>query len=228
MKLKSFSKISSGFTRSVDFGFVFEIYRSNFIKMFSKLGDIMDLTFGKTKTFKISKPKFTAGFTLVEVLTVIAIIAILSSLVYASLSDTRAKSRDTQRVGDISTIQLQLAMYYGQNQTNGGVNTSGQYPITLNELKPTYLPEIPKDPNGNSYYYVAYKKTGSTKCTNYHLGSKLELPNGQIDNNYPHFNSSVTATDFNTSPAKYVYCDPAAVGFDATGVNKNLWYDVRP
>ena len=52
------------------------------------------------------------GFTLIELLVVIAIIGILSTVVLASLSTARQKSRDAKRISDIGQIQLALELYF--------------------------------------------------------------------------------------------------------------------
>lgn len=61
-----------------------------------------------------------SGFTLIELLVVIAIIGILSSVVLASLSSARKKSRDARRIADARQIQLALEMY---------LDRFGVYPI---------------------------------------------------------------------------------------------------
>ncbi|MEX0930804.1 MAG: type II secretion system protein, partial [Candidatus Paceibacterota bacterium] len=51
------------------------------------------------------------GFTLVEVLTVIAIISILAGVVYASLGEARKEARDTARYNDIRQIELAVEAF---------------------------------------------------------------------------------------------------------------------
>jgi type II secretion system protein G len=103
------------------------------------------------------------GFTLVEMLVVITIIGILSSVVMTSLNSSRAKARDSKRVGDIKQIQLALALYQDANS---------QYPDTLDKLT-GYMPNIPTDPSNQASYAYAYRTEGS-KRIDYHLGASLE------------------------------------------------------
>ena len=51
------------------------------------------------------------GFTIVELLVVMAIIGILASIILASLSYVQSKSRDTRRIEDLSALQNALALY---------------------------------------------------------------------------------------------------------------------
>ena len=55
-----------------------------------------------------------SGFTLVELIVAISIFAILSSIVLASVSEVRAKSRDAQRLADLEQFQLALEQYYDE------------------------------------------------------------------------------------------------------------------
>jgi general secretion pathway protein G len=103
------------------------------------------------------------GFTLIELLIVIAIMAILSGIVFASLASSRAKARDGKRVSDISQIQLSLELYRESN---------GRYPTAIysNPAFDIYSQNTPKDPNGNNYFY----SVSGQNSFNYHLGAILE------------------------------------------------------
>ncbi len=53
------------------------------------------------------------GFTLIELLVVIAIIGVLSAVVLASLNTARSKGNDAAIQANLSTIQTQAELYYG-------------------------------------------------------------------------------------------------------------------
>jgi len=61
------------------------------------------------------------GLTLVELLIVIAIIGIISSVMLNSLGSAKSKSRDVQRISDFNQIRNALELFY---------TTYGQYPVT--------------------------------------------------------------------------------------------------
>lgn len=104
------------------------------------------------------------GFTLIEVLIVVAIIGILTAILVANYNDARKNSRDKIRKSDLKTLQLSLELYKAQNGqypsqgcgTNGsqwagpGPHSAGwgasceQY---INGLVPDYIPVLPEDPN---------------------------------------------------------------------------------
>ena len=54
-------------------------------------------------------------FALIDLLGVIAIVGLLSSVVLATLSGARAKSRDSKRASDMHQIVLALNLFYSQN-----------------------------------------------------------------------------------------------------------------
>ena len=70
----------------------------------------------------IYKKNKIKGFTLTELLVVVAIIGLLSSIVLASLNSARLKARDVKRLASIRQIQTAVEMYY---------DTNGTYPILL-------------------------------------------------------------------------------------------------
>ncbi len=109
---------------------------------------------------------FSAGFSLIEMLVVMAVIAALASILLAAMSDVRRKGRDLQRVSDIKEIQKALELYY---------DSSRQYPPDLATLTdpsscgPSYcIVSVPRDPVGGTAY--PYSVCGDS----YHLGAGLE------------------------------------------------------
>ncbi|HTK33378.1 MAG TPA: type II secretion system protein [Candidatus Paceibacterota bacterium] len=112
------------------------------------------------------------GFTLVELLIVISIIAILTGIIVTSLTASKSKSRDSQRVSDINQIQLALEQYFDR---------CGQYPTSLDTSQGcaagvtfgSYISVVPKDPStGNVYDYLI-----NTNQTDYVLHALLENKN---------------------------------------------------
>jgi prepilin-type N-terminal cleavage/methylation domain-containing protein len=66
------------------------------------------------------------GFTLVELLVVISIIGLLSTMATMAISNARLKSRDARRIGDVKQIQNALELYFNDHNsypygTIGGV-----------------------------------------------------------------------------------------------------------
>ncbi len=56
------------------------------------------------------------GFTLIEILIVVAIIGILASIVLVGLGSFRARGRDARRIADLRETQNALELYYTKNQ----------------------------------------------------------------------------------------------------------------
>ena len=91
------------------------------------------------------------GFTLIDLLVVIAIIGILAAVVLVSLTSARGKARDSRRVADMRQLQTAFELYY---------NDWSQYPATLtlaayagcpgNTTLGTYIGAIPSNPAGCS------------------------------------------------------------------------------
>lgn len=110
------------------------------------------------------------GFTIIELLVVISIIGLLSTVILASLNSARLRARDARRVSDLKQLQVALELYFDKND---------KYPSTLNAslLTPTYIAVIPNDPSGTAYGYAAFRGSSPTVCASYHLGAALEDPN---------------------------------------------------
>lgn len=127
--------------------------------------------------------KNSAGFTLVELLIVIVIIAILAAITIVSYNGVQARAYDAQRASDISTLAKALEVYYADNGSypscagGGGtaINSSwcttadSSWDFLAKQLVPKYISAMPKDPisqpfgantapwgqkNGYDYSYV--------------------------------------------------------------------------
>ena len=136
------------------------------------------------------------GFTLVELLVVMAIIGILASVGVASYSQSRAAARDAKRISDISKLQIAIEQYYNANggyppypTINPLVGTNIHYAVGdadfKNSLVPTYLDTIPRDPNvsidtdANNYKYAFdYPSVGVFK---YVLWTKFETQSTSLN-----------------------------------------------
>ena len=134
------------------------------------------------------------GFTLVELIVVIGIISLLSSIVLASLGNARAKARDARRLADMHNIRTALELYrskYGVYPEEGG-GTCGGFDAGYDKPNgdTTFIPglvsdgifsQTPGDPlsdgcapaGGDHIYKYEYKENG-TGCQKpyYILGIK--------------------------------------------------------
>lgn len=95
------------------------------------------------------------GFTLIEVLVVILIVAILSSLSMVAFAGARKTSRDQKRKADLEQIRSAVEIYrsdcltYPASLPSAGSSLTGCPPG--NET--TYLSSVPSDPGTYSYRY---------------------------------------------------------------------------
>ena len=125
------------------------------------------------------------GFTLVELLVVIAIIALLSTLSVVALNSARAKARDARRLSDIKQIRTALEMYFDSNMkypdplnssstlgtgnfaclTSAGWATSGCSGII-------FMQKVPSDPQSPRVYQY-YKVDDTHYRISYYLEGSL-------------------------------------------------------
>ena len=120
-------------------------------------------------------------FTLIELLIVVGIIAVLSSVVVAGTSAARAQARDNQRKADLATYQNALQLYFNDHKSyplnNQDCNVEGNCLATqvLVSLKSEgYLESLPVDPlnTGDSKY--RYSNNSAANGNEYKLYVKLE------------------------------------------------------
>lgn len=122
------------------------------------------------------KNYLSRSFTLIELMVVLSIISLISSIVFASLSQVRMQGRDTRRLSEIKQISIALELYYADKgkYPDNQFDVPGTFlyadsrhtnadpcnlPVCnagvpfwsnlMGFLVPTYLPTIPLPPNNN-------------------------------------------------------------------------------
>lgn len=122
------------------------------------------------------------GFTLIELMVVIAILGVLTTLMTGNFITSIKRSRDAQRKNDLSTIQRALEMYYEDNKTYPVVTGTNAGDLkfgapfchpdelpTLGCTVKTYMQKIPNDPFTNRTYQYF-----SDSGTNYRVYACME------------------------------------------------------
>lgn len=113
--------------------------------------------------------KSQRGFTLIEILIVVAIIAILASVVLVGLGPTQAQGRDARRISDLREVQTGLELYYNKNGVYPTASTWADMTAALTQGN-IGVSQIPVDPSGNQKY--SYENTAG--ASDYVIGAQLE------------------------------------------------------
>src|SRR3989338_7831809 len=93
---------------------------------------------------KISKQLRLRGFTLIELITVVAVIALLAFVIIVSQSTARQKARDVRRITDLVQVQLALEQYFQANRFYPLPEPLGYCGLATQLLR--FLPFLPRDP----------------------------------------------------------------------------------
>ena len=121
-----------------------------------------------------------SGFTLMELLITVSIIAILVAIGIASYSTINKQSRDTKRKSDIEQLRSALEMYradVGYYPSTGAGSWTAASDLST-ALVTTYILAIPSDPQGATSPYM-YRATDVTDSQyyGYCISSLLETEN---------------------------------------------------
>lgn len=135
--------------------------------------------------------RINRGFSLIEFIVVIGIIAIIASIGVFAYNKASAANRNSKRKADMKTVQNALERYFAANRRypagNNGYNTWGGEDAArgsastnyIQDLVPTYISKLPNDPkvnqanptspepacrnNGNASGYIYYSNGKSYK-----------------------------------------------------------------
>ncbi len=146
----------------------------------------MKLHFG---TISFNKTGRFPAFTLLELLVVITIIGILSSLSLGPIKAAQIRSRDSQRKNHLNLIATALDLYYGTNRNYPG-NCPNKFTSdtaidpwipspgdALGNLVPSAgtVTRLPKDPKNVPPYFYTYEcYVDDSRGRSYHLTATLE------------------------------------------------------
>ena len=140
------------------------------------------------------------GFTLIEMLVVIAVIGLLAALILVGLSSFRTRGRDTRRIADTKEVQNGLELYYMKNgayPTVSGANSAARWADLTSKLtdpaEGLNINNIPQDPTSPARSYD-YQSDGQ----HYVIGVTIEDPNA---------NSSLLGSDIDGTQFSAVNCD---------------------
>jgi prepilin-type N-terminal cleavage/methylation domain-containing protein len=143
---------------------------------------------------------YKKGFTLIEILIVVAIIAILASVVLVGLGPTQQAGRDARRISDLSEVQNGLELYYNKcgyypgasSATDASCDASvpggtvvAAYTYMAGELQAIGIgiSSVPVDPNNTSPHQYMYATSGASG-ESYVLGADLENTNNSVFTTY--------------------------------------------
>ena len=131
------------------------------------------------------------GFTLIEILVVVAIIGVLASIVLVGLGGARRQGGDAKRIAELRQIQTGLELYFTKcGFYPGGASTgscSTTDPASWSDLQGTLVgaglgissvPDDPAAPTKNYYYAVRSDRQA------YVLGTNLSGDNAALQSDY--------------------------------------------
>lgn len=154
--------------------------------------------------------KFTAGFTLLELMVVVSVVAILAAVITANLMEAKAKARDTERQANIRELKSAIELYknkYGEYpspcetidgengiSTSAKANWAGQIGSIyacddgsnnyIVDLAPEFIQTLPVDKkvnnNTNGYVY-----TTNSDRTIYKLKAKGTVETERVGYTHP-------------------------------------------
>lgn len=126
-----------------------------------------------------STPVFQRGFTLVELMVVISIVAVLATISFTLFQSTQASARDAKRRMDIDAVANSLEIHYDP--------ATGTYPVSL-DASWFSNKTIPEDPLNTSGYIYS---------TNIPIGGSSFVACAKLERNGGNFSDQGTTPSSN-------------------------------
>ena len=123
------------------------------------------------------------GFTLIELMIVVAIIAILAGILIPNFVNARSQAQTAACESNLRAIATALELYYADNQIYPPASGASVQPALFTVNGVSYLNNTPKDPaaqSGNATYSITTTQasgggpaTYTVTCPGVHVGSTL-------------------------------------------------------
>ena len=122
------------------------------------------------------------GYTLVELMVVVAIVGILANVGYANFQNFKSRARDAVRISDMASIEKALRLYEFQFERfpgpADGVPNSGQFigegQAIDTVLRAYFTGDIPRDPlHDGTIYFYSYDPSHCLGCACLSMGASL-------------------------------------------------------
>jgi prepilin-type N-terminal cleavage/methylation domain-containing protein len=139
---------------------------------------------------------YKGGFTLLEIIVVLAVIAIFSTIALGAFSESRQLARDKFRQTSLQELQLAITMYHAENDAYpaagcgaAGSKFVGPGPVNGNlvnlescdeyivGLVPKYIAELPRDPRSEDENNrgVYYRSDGTSYKLMFRYSAEVDL-----------------------------------------------------
>jgi prepilin-type N-terminal cleavage/methylation domain-containing protein len=124
----------------------------------------------------MKQKQYKNGFSLIELLVVLGIVAVLTSLVAFNFNTARARARDVTRKSDLNSLKGALELY--RNDNNGKYPNTTSYVTLLSTYLSEYVSPDIGDPKisqtGDATSWEEYQYTASSPYLGYTLTVCLE------------------------------------------------------
>jgi prepilin-type N-terminal cleavage/methylation domain-containing protein len=122
------------------------------------------------------------GFTILEIIVVLAIIGVLAAVVLNGIAESRAQAQDVKRQSDLQQLQLAIRLYQEQNSgapplpgcgrgatsspwASQGTGNGGVCEEYIMDLAPAFIAQLPQDTNmqtvSSETYGYGYRTNGN-------------------------------------------------------------------